>query len=254
MLSNPLTHPYQQRAQIHARVAAVLKMVHQPNNYVVVGFPTVVPAIDGLVNLQKTPAWNKMDNKCSNYKVAVSKLRPFIVLLQMAVEKVQGISRLEQLCEELSEEERAKELKQEKKRQKRKNRRKNKCVFDMSEQETKGYEEKSLGEVRAWLSLLEFLFLCCPFTFTFTVTASMCRDWQGSWAREDTTSHKIFLFPSPGFRGFSEHWLQVMWQQGGVWRRCGVYRSNRGLLLQLSCHHHIGLTQKQKWYNIIHFS
>uniref|UniRef100_A0A673K7W9 Gametogenetin-binding protein 2 n=1 Tax=Sinocyclocheilus rhinocerous TaxID=307959 RepID=A0A673K7W9_9TELE len=44
---------------------------------------------------------------------------------EMAVERVQGISRLEQLCEELSEEERAKELKQEKKRQKRKNRRKN---------------------------------------------------------------------------------------------------------------------------------
>lgn len=65
----------------------------------------------------------------------------------MAVEKVQGISRLEQLCEELSEEERAKELKQEKKRQKRKNRRKNKCGFDMSEQETNGYKEKSLGEV-----------------------------------------------------------------------------------------------------------
>lgn len=64
----------------------------------------------------------------------------------MAVEKMQGISRLEQLVEELSEEERAKELKQEKKRQKRKNRRKNKCGFDMSEQET---EEKktNLDEV-----------------------------------------------------------------------------------------------------------
>uniref|UniRef100_A0A9J8A4G3 Gametogenetin-binding protein 2 n=1 Tax=Cyprinus carpio carpio TaxID=630221 RepID=A0A9J8A4G3_CYPCA len=47
---------------------------------------------------------------------------------EMAVERVQGISRLEQLCEELSEEERAKELKQEKKRQKRKNRRKNKSI------------------------------------------------------------------------------------------------------------------------------
>uniref|UniRef100_A0A8C8F8J2 Gametogenetin-binding protein 2 n=1 Tax=Oncorhynchus tshawytscha TaxID=74940 RepID=A0A8C8F8J2_ONCTS len=54
---------------------------------------------------------------------------------ETAVEKVQGISRLEQLCEELSEEERAKELKQEKKRQKKKNRRKNKCGFDTSEQE-----------------------------------------------------------------------------------------------------------------------
>ncbi len=57
----------------------------------------------------------------------------------MAVERVQGISRLEQLCEELSEEERAKELKQEKKRQKRKNRRKNKCGF---EQEAEGGERQ----------------------------------------------------------------------------------------------------------------
>ncbi|XP_058482975.1 gametogenetin-binding protein 2 [Solea solea] len=54
---------------------------------------------------------------------------------EMAVEKMQGFSRLEQFVEELSEEERAKELKQEKKRQKRKNRRKNKCGFDISEQE-----------------------------------------------------------------------------------------------------------------------
>lgn len=54
----------------------------------------------------------------------------FICWLQMAVEKMQGISRLEQLVEELSEEERAKELKQEKKRQKRKNRRKNKCGLE----------------------------------------------------------------------------------------------------------------------------
>ena len=61
----------------------------------------------------------------------------------MAVEKMQGISRLEQFVEELSEEERAKELKQEKKRQKRKNRRKNKCGFDVP-----GDKEKSLDEVR----------------------------------------------------------------------------------------------------------
>lgn len=99
---------------------------------------------------------------------------PSVSPVQMAVEKVQGISRLEQLCEELSEEERAKELKQEKKRQKRKNRRKNKCDFDMSEQETKRYNEKTLGEVGGSLSLWELslsLFLCCP--FTLTVTASM---------------------------------------------------------------------------------
>ncbi|XP_032070821.1 gametogenetin-binding protein 2 isoform X1 [Thamnophis elegans] len=50
---------------------------------------------------------------------------------EMAVERVQGISRLEQLCEEFSEEERVRELKQEKKRQKRKNRRKNKCVCEI---------------------------------------------------------------------------------------------------------------------------
>ena len=61
----------------------------------------------------------------------------------MAVEKMQGISRLEQFVEELSEEERAKELKQEKKRQKRKNRRKNKCGFDVPAD-----KEKSLDEVR----------------------------------------------------------------------------------------------------------
>lgn len=64
----------------------------------------------------------------------------------MAVEKMQGISRLEQFVEELSEEKRAKELKQEKKRQKRKNRRKNKCGFDISEQEEKA-KENHLVEV-----------------------------------------------------------------------------------------------------------
>lgn len=54
---------------------------------------------------------------------------------EMAVEKLEGISRLEQFFEELSEEERAKELKLEKKRQKKKNRRKNKCGNEMAEQE-----------------------------------------------------------------------------------------------------------------------
>ena len=67
--------------------------------------------------------------------------------LQMAVEKMQGISRLEQFVEELSEEERAKELKQEKKRQKKKNRRKNKCGFDISEQESED-KDKDLDEVK----------------------------------------------------------------------------------------------------------
>ncbi|XP_068187269.1 gametogenetin-binding protein 2 [Antennarius striatus] len=66
---------------------------------------------------------------------------------EMAVEKMQGISRLEQFVEELSEEERAKELKQEKKRQKRKNRRKNKCSFHISaetEDKEKNLDEGSL--------------------------------------------------------------------------------------------------------------
>ncbi|KAG8451117.1 hypothetical protein GDO86_003400 [Hymenochirus boettgeri] len=51
---------------------------------------------------------------------------------EVTVEKVQGISRLEQFCEEILKEERVQELKQEKKRQKKKNRRKNKCVCDIS--------------------------------------------------------------------------------------------------------------------------
>uniref|UniRef100_A0A4W5PIN6 Gametogenetin-binding protein 2 n=1 Tax=Hucho hucho TaxID=62062 RepID=A0A4W5PIN6_9TELE len=66
---------------------------------------------------------------------------------EMSVEKVQGISRLEQLCDELSEEDRAKELKQEKKRQKKKNRRKNKCGFNMSDCKEKSLDEGSLESV-----------------------------------------------------------------------------------------------------------
>ncbi|XP_056451310.1 gametogenetin-binding protein 2 isoform X1 [Gadus chalcogrammus] len=66
---------------------------------------------------------------------------------EMAVEKMQGISRLEQFVEELSEEERAKELKQEKKRQKRKNRRKNKCGFDVPADKEKSLDECSLESV-----------------------------------------------------------------------------------------------------------
>ncbi|KAK9536185.1 hypothetical protein VZT92_005992 [Zoarces viviparus] len=71
---------------------------------------------------------------------------------EMAVEKMQGISRLEQFVEELSEEERAKELKQEKKRQKRKNRRKNKSGFDVSEQEV---EDKETNLVAGSLESVE---------------------------------------------------------------------------------------------------
>ncbi|XP_034608659.1 gametogenetin-binding protein 2 isoform X2 [Trachemys scripta elegans] len=63
---------------------------------------------------------------------------------EMAVEKVQGISRLEQLCEEFSEEERVRELKQEKKRQKRKNRRKNKCVCEIPAP-SQAIEEKEIS-------------------------------------------------------------------------------------------------------------
>ncbi|TMS14293.1 Gametogenetin-binding protein 2 [Larimichthys crocea] len=65
---------------------------------------------------------------------------------EMAVEKMQGISRLEQFVEELSEEERAKELKQEKKRQKRKNRRKNKYEQETEDKE-KHLDEGSLESV-----------------------------------------------------------------------------------------------------------
>ncbi|XP_053187886.1 gametogenetin-binding protein 2 [Scomber japonicus] len=68
---------------------------------------------------------------------------------EMAVEKMQGISRLEQFVEELSEEERAKELKQEKKRQKRKNRRKNKCGFELeAEDKEKNLDEGSLESMK----------------------------------------------------------------------------------------------------------
>lgn len=82
----------------------------------------------------------------------------------MAVEKMQGISRLEQFVEELSEEERAKELKQEKKRQKRKNRRKNKCGFDASEQEAED-KDKNLDEVRHELIFLNSTYMCVCCTY-----------------------------------------------------------------------------------------
>lgn len=72
----------------------------------------------------------------------------------MEVEKMQGISRLEQFVEELSEEERAREIKQEKKRQKRKNRRKNKCGFDISEQDIED-KDKIMDEVTLILTNTE---------------------------------------------------------------------------------------------------
>lgn len=80
---------------------------------------------------------------------------------EMAVEKVQGISRLEQLCEEFSEEERVRELKQEKKRQKRKNRRKNKCVCDISVSLQSASE---ICQEEGSLELAESIFRACGST------------------------------------------------------------------------------------------
>lgn len=74
----------------------------------------------------------------------------------MAVEKVQGISRLEQLCEEFSEEERVRELKQEKKRQKRKNRRKNKCVCEIPAP-LQAAEEKEINQAKVNMGSWGFL-------------------------------------------------------------------------------------------------
>lgn len=74
----------------------------------------------------------------------------------MAVEKVQGISRLEQLCEEFSEEERVRELKQEKKRQKRKNRRKNKCVCEIPTP-LQAAEEKEINQAKVNTDSCSFL-------------------------------------------------------------------------------------------------
>ncbi|XP_032823605.2 gametogenetin-binding protein 2 isoform X1 [Petromyzon marinus] len=55
---------------------------------------------------------------------------------EVAVERKQGVSRIDMLCEELWEEERARELRQEKKRQKRRNRRKNKFGLDGADAST----------------------------------------------------------------------------------------------------------------------
>ncbi|XP_061608100.1 gametogenetin-binding protein 2 [Phyllopteryx taeniolatus] len=76
------------------------------------------------------------------FHVGIDELRKSF---ETAVEKMQGISRLEQFVEELSEKERAKQLKQEKKRQKRKNRRRNRCGFEISDREAE-IKEKSHDE------------------------------------------------------------------------------------------------------------
>lgn len=81
----------------------------------------------------------------------------------MAVEEVQGISRLEQLFEEFSEEERVRELKQEKKRQKRKNRRKNKCACEIPAP-LQAPEEKDISQEKVGSCLC------------FGVYSSLCRD------------------------------------------------------------------------------
>ncbi|KAM9846596.1 gametogenetin-binding protein 2 [Aulostomus maculatus] len=93
---------------------------------------------------------------------------------EMAVEKMQGISRLEQFVEELSEEERAKGLKQEKKRQKRKNRRKNKCSFDMSAQQA---EDKERSHDEGSLDLVEGSCEACS-----------CRDVEEEASCEESVS------------------------------------------------------------------
>ncbi|XP_071882273.1 gametogenetin-binding protein 2 isoform X1 [Anas platyrhynchos] len=82
---------------------------------------------------------------------------------EMAVEKVQGISRLEQLCEEFSEEERVRELKQEKKRQKRKNRRKNKCVCEIPTP-LQATEEKEINQAKENSDFMESSCKACGST------------------------------------------------------------------------------------------
>ncbi|KAM9782309.1 gametogenetin-binding protein 2 [Syngnathus typhle] len=73
------------------------------------------------------------------FHVGIDELRKSF---ETAVEKMQGITRLEQFVEELSEKERAKQLKQEKKRQKRKNRHRNRLDQETAIKEK--YEEGSL--------------------------------------------------------------------------------------------------------------
>ncbi|XP_072302724.1 gametogenetin-binding protein 2 [Eucyclogobius newberryi] len=89
---------------------------------------------------------------------------------EIAAEKLEGISRLEQFFEELSEEERAKELKLEKKRQKKKNRRKNKLVSEMAEQEAEN--EKTVPDVGS----LESVESCCHGSESHFEEENGCRD------------------------------------------------------------------------------
>ncbi|XP_033833765.1 gametogenetin-binding protein 2 [Periophthalmus magnuspinnatus] len=89
---------------------------------------------------------------------------------EIAVEKFEGISRLEQFFEELSEEERAKELKLEKKRQKKKNRRKNKCGNEMAEQEADN--EKRVPDVGS----VESVESCCQGCESHYEDENICQD------------------------------------------------------------------------------
>ncbi|CAM9959190.1 unnamed protein product [Lampetra fluviatilis] len=75
---------------------------------------------------------------------------------EVAVERKQGVSRIDMLCEELWEEERARELRQEKKRQKRRNRRKNKFGLDGADANTDLAEPVQVRNRRCTSGLVAF--------------------------------------------------------------------------------------------------
>lgn len=123
----------------------------------------------------------------------------------MAVEKVQGISRLEQLCEEFSEEERVRELKQEKKRQKRKNRRKNKCVCEIPAP-LQAAEEKEINQAKVNVDSWGLLGLhpsghCSMVEFlrAFTVFWSLL---EFNTFSDEQSLCKVFTWNSSAFGGF----------------------------------------------------
>ncbi|CAN0053114.1 unnamed protein product [Lampetra planeri] len=76
---------------------------------------------------------------------------------EVAVERKQGVSRIDMLCEELWEEERARELRQEKKRQKRRNRRKNKFGLDGADANTDLAEPVQVRNRRCTSGLVAFV-------------------------------------------------------------------------------------------------
>uniref|UniRef100_A0A3Q2Y2Y3 Gametogenetin-binding protein 2 n=1 Tax=Hippocampus comes TaxID=109280 RepID=A0A3Q2Y2Y3_HIPCM len=129
------------------------------------------------------------------FHVGIDELRKSF---EMAVEKIQGISRLEQLVEELSEKERAKQLKQEKKRQKRKNRRRNRCGLDILDQEAE-IKEKDLDE-----GSLESEDGTCPACDegekipSIACKSFSCSDKQGQHPHKTTTNHPKLTLTSKG--------------------------------------------------------